>query len=129
MTRVLRTSLLGGGPITAVVSLLALNQSQYESHRNSTMVKLLRVVPQAGYKLRLEYDDGTIGDVDVSAWIGKGVFQALTDTEVFESVTVGEHGEVRWNDELELCADSLYLQMTGKSVEDLFPNLRAHVDA
>lgn len=93
------------------------------------MVKLLHVVPQAGYKLRLEYDDGTIGDVDVSAWIGKGVFQALTDTEVFESVTVGEHGEVRWNDELELCADSLYLQMTGKSVEDLFPNLRAHVDA
>jgi hypothetical protein len=74
MTRVLRTLLLGGGPITAVVSLLALNQSQYESHRNSTMVKLLHVVPQAGYKLRLEYDDGTIGDVDVSALIGKGVF-------------------------------------------------------
>lgn len=93
------------------------------------MVKLLRVTPQAGYKLHLEYDDGTVGDVDVSDLIGKGVFKALSDTAVFESVTVGEHGEVLWTDDLELCPDSLYLQMTGKAVEDLFPNLRAHADA
>jgi hypothetical protein len=93
------------------------------------MVKLLQVTPQAGYRLHLAYDDGTTGDVDLSHLIGKGVFKALIDTDVFESVVVGEHGEVRWNDDLELCADSLYLQMTGKSVEDLFPNLRAHADA
>ena len=93
------------------------------------MVKLLHVTPQAGYKLHLEYDDGTVGDVDVSDLIGKGVFKALTDTAVFESVTVGEHGEVCWSDDLELCPDSLYLQMTGKPAEDLFPNLRAHTDA
>lgn len=84
------------------------------------MVKLLHVTPQTGYKLHLEYDDGAVGDVDVSELIGKGVFQALTDTAVFESVTVGEHGEIRWTDDLELCPDSLYLQMTGKSAEDLF---------
>ena len=94
-----------------------------------TMVKLIHVTPQAGHKLRLEYDDGTIGNVDVSAWIGKGVFTALSDASVFETVTVGEHGEVRWSDDLELCADALYLQMTGKSAEELFPNLRAHADA
>ena len=93
------------------------------------MVKLIHVTPQAGNKLHLEYDDGTVGDVDVSDLIGKGVFKALADTAVFESVSVGEHGEVRWTDDLELCPDSLYLQMTGKSVEDLFPNLRAHADA
>ena len=93
------------------------------------MIKLLHVTPQTGYKLHLEFADGTIGEVDVSDLIGKGVFKALTDTALFESVTVGEHGEVRWTDDLELCADALYLQMTGKSVEDLFPNLRAHTDA
>lgn len=93
------------------------------------MVKLLQVTPLTGYRLHLEYDDGTTGDVDVSDLIGKGVFKALTETGVFESVAVGEHGEVRWKDDLELCADSLYLQMTGKSVEDLFPNLKAHADA
>jgi hypothetical protein len=53
----------------------------------------------------------------------------LADPTVFGSVSVGDHGEVRWSDDLELCADSLYLQMTGKSIEDLFPNSRAHTDA
>lgn len=93
------------------------------------MVKLTYVTPQAGYKLHLEYDDGTIGNVDLSALIGKGGFTALSDVSVFEAATVGEHGEVRWSDDLELCADALYLQMTGKSAVELFPNLRAHADA
>lgn len=93
------------------------------------MVKLIHVTPQAGYKLHLEYDDGTIGNIDVSELIGKGVFMSLRDASMFESVTVGEHGEVRWSDDLELCADALYLQLTGKSAEELFPNLRSHADA
>lgn len=93
------------------------------------MVKLLHVMPQAGYKLHLEYDDGSAGAVDVSELISKGVFNALRDPAVFETVTVGEHGEVRWTDDLEFCPDSLYLHMTGKSAEDLFPNLRDHADA
>lgn len=93
------------------------------------MVKLLHVTPQAGYKLRLEYEDGTSGEVDISDMVGKGVFQTLADPALFETVTVGDHGEVRWTDELELCADALYLQVTGKAVEDVFPNLRTHADA
>jgi hypothetical protein len=93
------------------------------------MVKLVNVTPQAGFKLHLEYDDGTSGEVDLSHLIGKGVFRALGDTAVFERVMVGEHGEVRWTDDLELCADALYLQMTGKSAADIFPNLRAHTNA
>jgi hypothetical protein len=93
------------------------------------MVKLINATPQAGYKLHLEYDDGVVGDVDLSDLIGKGVFTALSDAAVFEAVTIGEHGELHWTDDLELCADALYLQITGKSAEDLFPNLRAPADA
>jgi len=93
------------------------------------MVKLTNVAARAGYKLHLEYDDGTIGEVEVSDLIGKGVFAALADVAAFEAVTIGEHGEVRWTDDLELCADALYLQMTGKSAEELFPNLRVRADA
>lgn len=93
------------------------------------MVKLIKATPQAGYKLHLEYDDGAIGVVDLSDLIGKGVFTALSDAAVFETVTIGEHGELQWTDDLDLCGDALYLQITGKSAEDLFPNLRAHADA
>lgn len=93
------------------------------------MVTLLRVAPLNGCSLHLEYDDGTTGEVDVSALIGKGVFAALKDRTVFDSVSVGEQGQVRWNDELELCADALYLQVAGKSVEELFPDVKDRVDA
>jgi hypothetical protein len=29
-----------------------------------------------------------------------------------------------WGEELDLCPDSLYLQVTGKTPEDIFPALR-----
>ena len=57
------------------------------------------------------------------------MFAAWNDPAVFEAVTVGKHGEIRWTDELELCADALYLQITGKDAEELFPNLKASADA
>jgi hypothetical protein len=39
-------------------------------------------------------------------------------------VHLGDHREIKWNDEIELCADSLYLKLTGKSPQELFPKLR-----
>lgn len=93
------------------------------------MIKLLRVTPLPNFLLHLEYDDGTSGDVNVTHLTGRGVFKELADPTFFQSVSVGAHGQVRWNDDLELCADSLYLQLTGKSVQDLFRNPRAHADA
>ena len=38
-------------------------------------------------------------------------------------VHVAPHGGVAWNDEIELCADSLYLELTGKSARKMFPGL------
>jgi hypothetical protein len=93
------------------------------------MANLINVTPQAGYKLHLEYDDDVTGEADLSDLIGEGVFAAWKDAGVFEAVTVGKHGELHWTDDLELCADALYLQITGRSAGDLFPNLRAPADA
>ena len=93
------------------------------------MVKLLKVKPESGYRLRLEYDDGVSGEADLSYLVGQGVFGVWKDPSVFEAVTVGPHGELRWTDELELCADALYLQISGKRAEDVFPNLKASADA
>ena len=93
------------------------------------MVRLLNLIPQSEYKLFLEFDDGVSGVVDLSNLVGKGVFGPLNDPAVFEIASVGKHGEVRWTDDLELCSDALYLQLTGKSAEELFPNLKAPADA
>jgi len=93
------------------------------------MVKLNAVQARAGYKLHLEYNDGVTGEIDLSHLAGKGVFVAWNDPTVFDAVAVGTCGEIRWTEDLEICADAMYLGITGKGAEDLFPNLRAYADA
>jgi hypothetical protein len=87
------------------------------------MLKLVEVQPLPGYKLHLRYADGVAGDVDLSSLVGKGVFCLWNDLEAFQSVSIGSGGEVRWSDEVDLCADALYMEITGKTPEEVFPSL------
>ncbi len=87
------------------------------------MLKLLQVDPLPGYRLRLRYADGVAGEVDLSRLAGKGVFQLWDDLEAFRRVAIGSGGELRWSDEVDLCADALYMELTGKRPEEVFPSL------
>jgi hypothetical protein len=93
------------------------------------MIKPIEVAALPGYSLYLRFEDGVEGEVELSHLVGQGVFAAWKDASAFEKATIGEHGELRWSDEIELCSDALYLQIARKSVEDIFPNLKAAVDA
>jgi hypothetical protein len=42
---------------------------------------------------------------------------------IFEQVQIGSFGELVWLDKIDLCPDSLYLKVTGKKPEDVFPTL------
>ncbi len=88
------------------------------------MKKIRSVSVLTGYRLSLTFDDGVTGIVDLSDKVGKGVFALWRDRNAFERVRVGSQGELAWNDQIDLCPDALYLQVTGKKPEDLFPNLR-----
>jgi hypothetical protein len=85
--------------------------------------KLIEAEPLAGYRLRLRYSDGVAGDVDLSRLVGKGVFGLWSDPEAFKRVSLGTGGEVRWSDEVDLCADALYMELTGKRPDEVFPSL------
>ena len=87
------------------------------------MIKLTDVQALPGYKLRLRYADGAAGEVDLSHLVGKGVFRLWNDPEAFSRVSIGSGGEVCWSGNVDLCADALYLEMTGKRPEDVFPGL------
>jgi len=87
------------------------------------MLKITKVEPLAGYQLRLTYADGVAGVVNLSHWVGKGVFRLWNDPQAFTRVTLGSGGEVHWSDEVQLCADALYLELTGKSADELFSKL------
>lgn len=82
-------------------------------------VKLL-----GGYRLGLTFDDGTTGCVDLADRVGKGVFALWRDPGAFARVRVGTSGELVWDDQVDLCPDALYLKVTGKKPEELFPSLR-----
>ena len=76
------------------------------------------------YRLELLFDNGEHGVVDLSEFVGRGVFSTWETPGVFEQVVVTREGAVEWPDEIDMCPDALYLRMTGKKPEDLFPALR-----
>ena len=77
------------------------------------MFKLIQAEPLSGYRLRLRYADGVAGIVDLSRLVGNGVFQLWNDPAAFGRVSLGTGGELDWSDEVDLCADALYLEVTG----------------
>ena len=83
----------------------------------------VRAIPN--YTLWLRYSDGVEGEVDLSEFAGRGVFTHWEDDDAFGEVHVGEHGQIAWNDEIEMCPDALYLRLTGKRPEEVFPDLGA----
>ena len=88
------------------------------------MIKPVLVRALPNYRLYLEFSDGATGEVDLSDLASKGVFQAWNDYGFFQKVHIGEHREIKWGADIELCAYSLYLKLTGKTPEELFPMLR-----
>ena len=89
------------------------------------MFKPVHVKPLPDFRLYLRYEDGIEGEVDLSHLAGKGVFALWNDPGAFEKVSIGPSGAICWNDEVDLCPDALYLEITGKSPEDVFPSLKA----
>lgn len=88
------------------------------------MHKIRKIVAIQGYCLELEFDDGVRGTVDLSDLVGQGVFTAWRNQECFDQVRIGSDGELAWGDQIDLCPDALYLKVTGKSPEEVFPSLR-----
>ena len=87
------------------------------------MHKVTNAKVMRDYRLELLFDDGICGAVDLSDLVGKGVFSLWRDYREFEQARIGPLGELVWSDQIDLCPDSLYLKVTGKRPENIFPNL------
>ena len=83
----------------------------------------VRVLP--GYRLWIRYRDGVEGEVDLSDLAGRGVFAAWNERRFFEDVRIDDSGALAWGNHLDLCPDALYLRLTGKTPEEVFPKLKA----
>jgi Protein of unknown function (DUF2442) len=92
------------------------------------MFRIIEAKPLPGFHLWLRFADGVTGEADLSDIAGKGVFRRWNTPGEFEKVQVGRSGDVNWGDDLDLCPDALYLEVTGLKPEDCFPNLAKATD-
>jgi hypothetical protein len=88
------------------------------------MPELVEVKPLDNYRLWVRYADGVEGVVDLSHLAGRAVFALWNDYPKFREVHIGPSGELAWSEEIDLCPDAIYLKVSGKKPEDLFPLLR-----
>ncbi len=87
------------------------------------MYKPVEIKALENYQLWIKYSDGTQGAVDLSHLAGRGVFALWDDYDAFRKVAIGSSGEIAWSDRVDLCPDSIYMKISGKRPEELFPNL------
>ena len=85
----------------------------------------IRVEPRDGLSIWIEFYDGSSGRLDLSHMADGTAFVGWRDRPYFESVHINEYGEVEWGDDLQLCSDALYIDLTGRTWEDIWPGLVA----
>ena len=65
------------------------------------------VEPQPDYQLRLTFTNGEVRLFDMKPYLDTGVFQALCDPAMFNTVRP-LLGSIQWQNEADLCPDTLY---------------------
>jgi hypothetical protein len=93
------------------------------------MERVIAALARPNYRLWLKYSDGVEGEVDLSALVGQGVFAAWLELGAFNAVRVNEFGSPEWPGEIDLCPDSLYMELTGKTWTELSSGSRNAVSA
>jgi hypothetical protein len=63
------------------------------------------------HRLRLTFEDGTVGDVDFSEREWRGVFEPLRDPTYFARVAVDpESGTIAWPNGIDMAPEPLYAE-------------------
>ena len=83
------------------------------------MKKITRLKILDGYRVWLAFNDGAEGEADFSQKPRTGVFAFWNNYENFCKARIGDFGELIWNDQIDFCPDSLWLQVTGQKPEAL----------
>ena len=88
------------------------------------MIKPKKVKALDDYKIWIEFEDGVSGEVDLSRHAGNSVFNAWDDCAFFDRVKIdAPYRALMWGDtdEVGLCTDTFYMELTGKMIDELMP--------
>ena len=83
------------------------------------ITKPIEVKPLEDYHIWIKYADNVNGKIDLSHLAGHGIFKAWDDETLFNKVYIDEETDaIAWNETIELCHNTLYLQLIGKSFSE-----------
>ena len=100
----------------ALVPAGPLSLGRNEEISPNEFARLTAVAPREGYRIWLQYEDGVAGEIDLSHLAESELFKGWHDRRYFESLRIGAHGGVEWDDDAALCGDALYQELTGQVV-------------
>ena len=91
------------------------------------MIRPIGVEAKQAYRIWLKYEDGVNGELDLGHLADQGVFKAWDAPGYFKTVRVTEYGSIAWGDvdDIEICPDTLYMRLTGKPIEEVWPDMVA----
>ena len=69
------------------------------------------------YSIYVGYSDGVQGVVDLKRLAHKGVFHDWDENNLFSQVHIDDYGAIAWNEKIDICPDSIYLQLKGLTFE------------
>jgi hypothetical protein len=77
------------------------------------------------YELHVVFEDGVEGNINLDQTVEVGIFRILKDKNLFsKAYTKGR--SIAWSDELEIDADAIYLELTGKRIEEIMPGKKSY---
>ncbi|MCH2227704.1 MAG: DUF2442 domain-containing protein [Candidatus Caenarcaniphilales bacterium] len=77
--------------------------------KDSSLIKLISVENLGSYKVKLTFNNGRTGIVDLTNKAGKSVFKEWEDENFFNNYTISaDQRSLMWEKEIDLCVDSLY---------------------
>lgn len=73
------------------------------------LVHVVAVKVVGDHRLRLEFEDGAEGDIDLSSWRWSGVFEPLADRDYFRQVKLDEElGTIVWPNGADIAPETLH---------------------
>jgi hypothetical protein len=73
------------------------------------LVHVTSVEAVGDHRLRLRFEDGVEGEIDLSGWRWRGVFEPLADPSYFRQVTLDEElGTIVWPNGADIAPETLH---------------------
>ena len=76
------------------------------------MNRVVRVTPLPEYGLRVEFDDGVSGIIELADELTGPVLEPLRDEGFFRQVTIDDFGAVCWPNGADLAPDAMYADVS-----------------